>query len=150
MPDSAIVTVANAVTSLITGASFELTPTAVTRCYVPNFNIEDQPGLQVFVLTMTQVIDVTGGDRSASMDVYTVTIAIYQQVSRDTGGQIVSSEVDGLLYFVQQVIDLLKANDLEGGGGLIAVRNKPVFDPAQLDKNGTFMSVIEADYLLYR
>ena len=53
--------------------------------------------------------------------------------------------------FVQEVIDALKASPSLGGGAtLVAVRNQPVFDPAQLDTNGTFVSVLQADYRLLR
>jgi hypothetical protein len=148
MPDAAITTIAEAVTTLINGATLSQTVTA-QRCYIPNYDIQTTPGLQIFVLATDQVIDIANGDRSSSADTYTLKLAIYKQLTR-TDGQIVTADMDAMIYFVQQVSDLLKANDIEGTGGLIATRNKPLYDPAQLDKNGTFLSVLEADYLLFR
>lgn len=144
--------IADAVAARLNGASLSQQFEAV-RCFIPSYSINETPGLQVFVLGLSQVHDLDNGYRDgSSLDTYSISVAIYRQVGRDSFGQPDSAALDAMVQLVQEIVDEMKrpAVLLEDGSSLVGVRCSPLYDPAALDSTGTFVSVVQLDYRLLR
>lgn len=148
---SQIIDIQEALTDLLNTASLSQEFTAA-RVYIPNYSISDSPGLLVFVLGLNSVVDMDAGMRDGTnVETHTITVAVYNQIPR-INGQPKSSNVDAMMVLVQELTDFIKTTPqiLEDGTTLVGIRTSPVYDPALLDSQNTFCSVLQLDYRLLR
>lgn len=153
MSQAVITTITLAVETALTAAAAGFSQTFVpVRTYDPVYDSKANLGLKVFVGSINEVIDLDAGTRGGlSQDLYTVQIGVFDQIARDpTTGALSITQLDADLWLLQQIKDYFKQNTAAGDGVLIAIRNAPVYDRAQLDKTGTFYSIISLDYRLLR
>lgn len=137
--------IANAVVAEIQAATLSQTPT-VERVYVPVYDRASVSGLRVYVLATGQTI--TDANRAADDFEATIKVAIYKDVN-----PAVIAEVDAMVAFVQEVLDLFRSNihlTAYDSAALTDLANDPVYDPAQLDQHRVFVSVITLKYTLLR
>jgi hypothetical protein len=115
------------------------------RARVPEYDTASDSALRVFVFGLTEGIDFQ--TRGLFDHQYGVKVAIYKKIDTD-------ADSDAVDYLREQVCDLIKNNQrLTVGSDLAAlssIANDPVYDPAQLDKHKTFVSVISLTYRLPR
>ena len=146
-----LVDITQGVVDLLNAGSFSQSFIA-QRAIVPAYAADDDSELEVLVGSIDWTIDLSAGTREYSQDLYTVQIGIFDQIPRlnDGSGAIDRDQVDAMILLMQEIIDALKAAPDVAGATLIALRSRPVYDPAQLDKTNTFQSVIALDYRMLR
>jgi hypothetical protein len=150
---AAVVTeITDAVVAEIEGATLYHSPT-VQRVYLPLYDRAKATGLHVYVLGLAQTI--TDGDRSSDAHTYQIKVAVYKAVDTDPAspGQVDVAEVDDLVSFTQEVIDLLRTNkrlSIYPDAVLVGISNDPLYDPGQLSEHHVFVSVMSLQYRLHR
>lgn len=123
----------------------------IDRTYVPLYQIEDDPGLKIFVVGTGPIeIDLSGGTRDSTPESFKVMIGIYDGITISEGVHD-QDEMDDMCDFVQQVIDLLIAKyrlTHYQNAILQKITNAVAFDPGSLDQRNIFATVIECTYWL--
>lgn len=118
----------------------------VERVYLPTYSETKDTGCKIFVLGLAQAI--TSSTRASDSFVYNVKIAIYEKVDAK-----VVAEIDEMVLFTEQVIDLFRRNKKLAGyeqALLKDVLNEAVYDPSMLDEHNMFVSVITLGFELLR
>ena len=144
--ESALLTTANYAAAFPPPATASFT---AQRVYLPNYDLADSPGLQLFILGLGQSIDVKNGTRGDTFDTYVVKIAVYRQIDRDSSnGQPTESQMDAMADLVEAIIDLIKSNKFINNNTAAwnVIENDLVYDPIMLDQKNTFMTVISIHY----
>lgn len=126
-------------------------PLTISRTYVPIYLIEDNPGLQLYVVGTGPIeIDLSGGTRAQTPKSFTVMVGIYDGISRSEGVHD-QDEMDDMCDFVQQVIDLMISKyrlTHYQNATLQKITNAVAFDAGSLDQRDIFATVIELTYWL--
>jgi hypothetical protein len=154
MPTAEITTIADAVVSEIGNGAIPSVEYGVTRIYVPAFKLEEL-GTAFTVVVAGLGIGINHDDsiRSADLHTYQIRIAIYKKIGREDG-DIITTEVDDALYFVEQVLDLIRSKktltDYPAARLAEPILNEPVYDVERLMTDGIFYSVITVNYRLLR
>lgn len=141
---AALTNIAEAVKDELEAATLSKT-FACERAYMPIYDAK-VAGLKVYVLTLGQQVENT--TRFADQFTYQVKVAIYQKAKPDD-----VATLDGLVAFAEEVIDLLRSKKQltnYAEASLAGIGNEPVYDPAQLNENHVFQTVITLDYRLLR
>jgi hypothetical protein len=122
-----------------------------TKEQVIEYDIAKVAGaLKVFVFALGEVIDLSS--RTQLDHQYTIKTAIYKQLATDPAtGKVDATEFAAVDQLREEVVDRLWANASQAAGAYaITVANEPVYDPVQLDKYKTFVSVVTLTYELPR
>src|SRR5688500_7611474 len=110
------------------------------RVYIPVFKTEEMGDeLKLFVLGLAQKAAIAEGYRGAHDWNYEVRIAVYKRVDRED-----TQALDAMSSFVEEVIDLMRTTKkrVTDQASWVGVANEPVWDPAQLEQHGVYVSVI--------
>lgn len=137
-----LVTIATDLTALLGAATLTPTP-SVKRMYVPTFDKQTATGHTLFVLTNGQSI--TPVTRADDQFTYQLQVAVYAKVTQPEG-----TEVDALLEYTQQVLDVVRSNKQLGDAVLATADNAASYNPDLLAQNRIFVSVIRLEYTLLR
>jgi len=148
MPNANLVDLAIGATAILNAASLSKSFVA-ERTYQPDYNISTTPGLKVFVVPSKVEVDLQGATRNESEETHTIMVGIYNTIGRDDNGVLVTSEVDAMLYFAQEVERLFSANRNVGVGSLIKATTASAYDQSHLEQQEVFLTVVVLDYLVY-
>lgn len=131
--------IANAVVAQLNAATFSQTVTAVFR-YSPDYDkVSDGLSVQVFGLTQTLGL-IT---RSDYQNIFGINVAITSPVTND------DASVAAMDLFREEVLAVLAQNrrlTTYSGASLVEVANEVVYDPARLEKELTYLSIMSLKY----
>ncbi len=141
--DSTVISLADAVTAALTGASLSR-PIEAVRLHKPDYTLDDLAALRVAVVPGTVGFELVNRSSVQSRD-YAVTVGVAQKV--DTGDR---SAVDGLLALAEEILEFLSKTTLEAiGARPVEVAWTPLATE-QFDQQGVFLSVITVTYRLLK
>jgi hypothetical protein len=145
--------IADAVVAEIESPGIEYAEFTVERVFVPLY-AETENDLKLFVVGLAETPDLTTRTRATIEHRYTIQVAILKRVDAgDRTGTEPVDELDELSDFREQVIDLLKsAKTLTAmpDAHLWDLSNPVAYEPAKLETEGVFTSVITLVYMLQR
>jgi hypothetical protein len=108
--------------------------------------------LKVWVFALGETIDASS--RSQSDHKYVIKVALYKQLATDAAtGEPDETAFEQLDQLREAIFDRLLASGVNApshGATLVTLANEPVYDPRQLDKHDTFVSVVTLTYILPR
>ena len=109
----------------------------------PDKQAESPDGLQIYVFSLTETIDLEG-NRGASFDTYQVRIAAWSKLSAENAIE----ETNELIDFMDEVKRLLKTNNRLTAfeDAALIKMDRLRYDPASFE-NYLFCSVITCDYM---
>jgi hypothetical protein len=146
---SDLANIADAVTTMISGASLGADFTAI-RTYSPVYDPTTDTGIKVFVVPISLTMaDMT---RNTNELTYTVMIGIYNSINYDEYNSLDKAEIDSMLSFSANVCSIFLNNNKVANPDafLIDITNDPAFDPQSLDQHNVFATVIELKYKLIK
>lgn len=146
-----ILSIADAVTAALNGASMSL-PFTAERMYVPIHEMRDLAGLKVSVVPTAlegRLIDRSG----RNLYDYTIHVGIQQSIGQGamTYAQI-NAACDPLMQLCEEIADLFdgKAIASTPAARCVDVKNEPIYSPLHIDEKRVFTSLITLVFRLGR
>ncbi|HEX8322487.1 MAG TPA: hypothetical protein VF595_01120 [Tepidisphaeraceae bacterium] len=117
-------------------------PVAVSRCYVPVYDVESESGIKVFVIAKGWE-ETAGSTRDSLASKPSLVVCVMKKITEATQVE----EVDAMLELTGDVMQGLQnlAAIGETGAAVTKVYPLPLYDPAQLDTLGLFQSVLHVE-----
>lgn len=144
MPDSTLISLADAIVARLNAGSFSQLFQA-ERGYVP---IVDLPALDVLKVTVIpKSLAISAATRNDGFYDCAVDIGVQRKVSPDN-----PSEIDALMQLVEELGDHLRFQRLDGFAiaAWMSLENTPVFAAEHLEQHHQFTSVLTVTYRVRR
>lgn len=136
-----ILTVADAVRDAINAATLSFGFVA-ERLYLPIRDAKHLRNLKVSIVP-AEITATMLSRRDDDFD-YVIDVGIQRKVSNDT-------EIDELMGFAEEVVDLFRGQRLDSTGALcVTAENAPIYSPDHLDEHRVFTSVVRLTFRLNR
>lgn len=141
---SMIVDITTAIVTALNGASLSL-PFTAERHYQPVFELEEMSTLTITVVPRDMSLDKE--TRATLRKELAVDVGIMKKLD-DIEGAAATTEIDGLIALVEEIVDLLSAEAQWqlGGARWIKTENEPIYDPEHLHKFHQFSSLVTLTY----
>lgn len=139
-----IVEIADAVVSALNAAALSQ-PFIASRVYLPKFERSALESLTVTVVPKGRGETIAARSNIAD-DSYEIDVAVQQAVDPTD-----IATIDGLMLLVQEIHDLFRLTQPNlADSTYVGVSNDPIYDPAALNEDRLFRSVLTISYKHYR